>query len=255
MKSPTNSAATAANINTNPFTRAFDGLSKLFQYNRPWAITLLVLAVLGFWGRSYQSWPSAAGDRSQISFNSSLLLLIVPFSILAILAAVYVNGVVSYLAWKTSRQEAAGFGEALGAVTKRFWTILGVQIITIVKIIGGLLLFVIPGIRAALRYQMVLFPVFEDNADTSAAIQKMKRLTQGHLIEIMGVMTVAAIIPFIGTLLQIGGESILYPQLQQLENYDGPQPKVHWLNYLLPLIIAVAAVFITVLALSYKPLN
>lgn len=252
-----------SSVNTNPFSRAFRGLEKLFEQNALWAIIFMLLGATSTYSQFMPSGDTSSTPAPDISsgvgIDSRVIFFIMGVSlvILAIAAVVvtYASGVVGYVTWKTSKGEKAGFGEAFKAVTERFWTILIVQVLTALKIIGGLLLFVVPGIRAMLRYQMVLLPVFDENLTATKAMGRMKSLTKNHLMEVFGIATVGAIVPVIGIALQAGGEAILYPELKTLENHDSPMPKVHWLNYLGIILLALFALAVITVAIVLRSPN
>ncbi len=229
-------------INTNPFSRAFSGLDQLFKYNQTMAIILLVFSLVSgigqFANNLMSSGSSSTSNTTSLPSDinwAAAAVIIIPIALIVLLAgcviATYVNGITNYVAWKTSRKQTTTFGEAIREVTNRFWTIFAVQILVFFRVFGGLLLFIVPGIRAGLRYQMVLFPVFDEGLNASHAIARIKELTKNHLIEIFGLMTAAGIIPIIGPLLQWGGEAVMYPELKQM-HAEGLKPKVHWLNYI-----------------------
>lgn len=240
METPRNIAA----INTNPFSRAFKGLEELFEHNTPWAIIILVFGALGTVTQFIPTDTQPSTDASQVTTNAvsgvgmdgRVVLFIIGFGLIVLfvvaIITTYFEGIIAYVTWKTSKGQKAGFGEAFSAVSRRFWTIFVVEVLISLKIIGGLLLFIVPGIRALLRYEMVLLPVFDENLTATKAMGRVKKLTRKHLMEVSGIATVGTIIPVIGTLLQMGGEAVMYPELKALENHDGPLPKVHWLNYI-----------------------
>lgn len=240
METPTKSQA---NINTNPFSRAFRGLELFFKHNQMWAIIFLIFSGLGTLAQwlPQDSPPPTSSSGGAVDASlpglgapeiAILTFLILSITFAALVVLVYLYGIMAYVTWKTSKGETAGFGEAFGAVTKRFWTIMVVQVFTGLKILGGFLLLIVPGIRAALRYEMVLLPVFDENLNARDAMKRIKNLTNKHLMEIFGVGTVGAIVPVLGSVLQLGGYAVMYPELKMLEKHVGPMPKVHWLNYL-----------------------
>ncbi len=257
--------------NSNPFSRSFKGLDLLFKYNNTLAITLLILSMFYFMLQILGSFiPGGDSDTGSSSSPASdnpdlglILAIVIPIVliifIISIVISTYVYGLIYFVAWKTSRLETTTFGEAFKVVTGHFWTIFVIQVIVGLKILGGLLLFIVPGIRAALRYELVLFPVFEENLNSRKAIKNIKALTKGHLIELFGLATVSSLVPFIGLLLHLGGDAVLYPELKALKASGAPAPKAHWLNYLglilMAGLIAVIAFSIIVAVTLFQPLR
>lgn len=229
---------------SNPFKSTFRGFGNFFSYNQNIAIILLVLANVGMIFQLFDTFsnPSMSSNTSNTTGASTLgvpaaaIIMFAVFGltviVISFLFGCLVNGMVAYATLKTSRQETTTVKEAFRETITHFWSIVYASIIVTLKIIGGLLLFIIPGVRAALRYTMVLLPIFDEDANGKQAIQRMKFLTKDHLLEMFGIVTVAGIIPFIGTLLQWGGVSVMYPQLKTLKSSNAPKPPVHWLNYI-----------------------
>jgi len=243
---------------SNPITVIIKGWEWLFTYNRKPAIVLLVLSVItGFsqfnpFGRPPESSPPAAAEAVVFDARMALLILavvLVAFFILVLLTTLF-NGILGYISWKTSRQETTTFSEAIKVVMAKFWIIAGVYVRTFLKILGGLLLLIVPGIRAILRYQLVLFPVFEEDLKGAAALERSKELADNHLMEILGVTAAASLIPFVSLPLQTGGEAVLFRQLKDLHSSGAPGLKTHWLNYALLIVTAVLTAVIVVAFLA-----
>lgn len=252
---------TQSSYSTNPFTRSFDGLDKLFKHNTPASVIIIVFTALGgalnlIPGES-QPAPSNQPDATnmeQFSFAPELIIGILVIALIGLIIFsvinVYIYGFLGFVAHKTIKQERVSFSEAFKTITSRFWTLFVASFISSLKIIGGFLLFVIPGIRAGLRYQMLPLLIFDDeNIKARDALSKMKQLTNKRLMEILGITTAGLLIPFIGQLVTLGGEVVLYPQLKSdLANGTKPE-KIHWLNYLAFILLPIIVLFILMIAL------
>jgi hypothetical protein len=255
-KEKTSKAPDLPEFESNPFNVIMKGWEWLFRYNRTPAIMLLVVSFLSGFSQlgsfrppPEQQTPSATPGA--FVFEPRVFLTIAMF-ILGILLivlffAVIINGILSYIAWKTSRQETTTFTEAFRAVMGKFWIIAGVYVLSFLKIAGGLLLFIVPGIRAALRYKLVTFPVFEENLKGSAALTRIKALSDRHLMEIFGITALASIIPFVSLPLETGSEAVLYRQLKDLHVSGAKAPKTHWLNYVVAIFtVTLLLIIITI---------
>lgn len=242
---------------SNPFKVTFGGIDKLFKLNQPWGIAIIVIGLLSGFGQFYNSPYSGSGALS------SLALLGIVFGGLAFLIAAIVlstlyRGAVAYVALKTMQGEHVGFKDAVMASADRFWTLLGIEAVVFLKVLGGLLLFIVPGVRAALRYNMVFLPVFDKNAKAMEAITDIKSLTKDHILEIFGMSTAAGIVPIVGPALGVGGQIVIYPQLRKLKASSASKPPVHWLNYLGFILMAafvLFALFITSLVFFFIALS
>jgi len=257
--------ATAKPYESNPFKVIFNGFDRLFKINQTWAIILLVLSLFGGFAQMFQymipggsnSNPGSAGQvaTSHPEFSGGLIAAIVVFVLIfglialvvSMVIGVFYQGSAAYVALRTAEGKTVGVGETLAAVAKKFWTILWIQIVVFFKILGGTLLLIVPGVRAALRYQLVLLPVFDEGKSASEAIQTTKTLAKDHLLEIFGMVTAASVIPFVGPIFTIGGMSVMYPQLKELKASGAPKPAVHWLNYLGFILLGSLLLFLLLL--------
>lgn len=246
---------------SNPFKLMFDGFGHMYSINQNLTIVLLVIGALGSfsgWGGGFPSnfdsgntSTSGVGQTIDPLFLAAIITLVVVVVLIFMSAVIFLttmySGMAAYTAWNTAQNKTVTFESAFKTVLQKFWRIVFINLIVGLKVFGGLLLFIVPGIRAMLRYQMVLMPVFESDANHKQAIATSKAITKGHLIEIFGLSVAGGIIPLIGGTLKIGGYSIMYPQLKQVHQ-TGEKPKIHWLNYLG--FILLGAVLLTIPAIA-----
>ena len=68
---------------------------------------------------------------------------------------------------------------------RRFWHVLGTMLLTMLAIIGGMILFVVPGIILAFAYAIVPL-VLRDNPELSAVevLQKSRMMMKGHKMDL-----------------------------------------------------------------------
>lgn len=241
---------------SNPFKLIFKGFGDLFNYNQTMAIIILVVTLFNSF--SGLGGPGDLGSTSGSDTPSRDVMIIVGIIVavvillimpIAIFLSTMFKGIVAYTALQTHKKVTVNFGDTFKLVLKRFWTILWISVVVGFKVFGGLLLFIIPGVRAYLRYRMVYMFVFDENANAKTAIQKSKALTKDHLIEVFGMTTASGIIPFVSGVMEAGGYTIMYPQLKQLKASNAPKPPVHWLNYLGFILLGVLAFLIAGVAL------
>ncbi len=280
QKKPAN-LTPASEYNSNPFTLAFDSMSRMFNKNAPWAITVLVLALFGFFGQlgsniattlsdnsaSTESYSTSMSSSSSLDVSSIVAIVIVVsvgviiFGTLAAIVSTYIQGMFSYVALKSEEDKEVTFNEAFQATSKRFWRLFFAQLLAYLKIVGWTLLFIIPGIIASLRYRLLPYIIMNE-PETETGITKAhddsKTLVKGRLMEVFGVATVATVIPILGTLLGLSGNAALHNQLGYYNKSGLEKPKIHWLNYIgliliaLITMLALMALFITLVILIGK---
>ena len=233
---------------SNPFRLAFKGMSNWLTYNQ----TLSVLVIATSFGAVLFNMFGPADSKTIITMPDNLhgaallLSFVIIFALLA--ASVIFNtlymGMVAFVGLQTLKKRTVAFSSALQVARQKFWNILLAQLLISLKIIGGLFLLIIPGIRAALRYSIVHFYIVDKNYDALTAMKKSKELTKDHLIEIFGLYFASGIVPVVNGLLLVGGQTEMYAQLSRLKSSKKPKPKVHWLNYLGPLVIFIVMLFL-----------
>lgn len=239
---------------SNPFKVIFSGFGNLFKYNQNLSIILLVASVFMSGGSYIPGDPIIGTVTPSLSDEQITAILIIVAVTLIILVPIIIflttmyNGIAAYTVLKTAEQKTTTFKEAWAASLSKFWIILGINVVVGLKVIGGLLLFVVPGIRAMLRYNMVHLFIFDQDTGIKESITRSKALTKDHLIEIFGMTFAAGIIPIVGGLMAIGGQSVMYPQLTQLKSTAHSKPPVHWLNYLAFIVFGGLFAFIVLIA-------
>jgi uncharacterized membrane protein len=240
---------------SNPFTLTFNALGRFFNTNVNWAIVVIALAVISFFGQAVSdlvrfisegSLSDEPPDFSQFSSGSSadpavvIAVVIVVFS-LAVMAIVFtsiigafINGMFSYVALKSEAGKTVGFSEAFNATMKRFWRLLLAQLLANLKIFGWTLLFIIPGIIAGYRFQLLPYLIMSESEKEKGvgdSHDKTKALVKGRLWELFGISFVAGIVPFVGSLLGLSGKASFYNQLRATSHAPEKRPKIHWLNF------------------------
>ena len=243
---------------SNPFTLSFKGFGLFSEFARGVVIAIVVLSSVGFLlnftssNFSESSKPTTREITSDATISGSevagLLLIVSAVVVVGFLIACVISA--AFKGFSAAGMQAALHGkpitlaESLTAMADRFKALLMSEIIVTGKIIGGLLLFVIPGVRAYLRYQAVPFLLMEHpTMSAQEAIAESKKLYRGHLMEIFGIGFVGGIIPFIGQALTTAGVGMSLQQIAAYDKAGKTTPKTHWLNYLPIYLLILFAVF------------
>lgn len=267
--SPTQYTPAPATYDSNPFTLSFNAVSTFFRTNIGWAIAFIILGFLGFLVRLIQTITenirNGNADVSTMHSASSLnqpnisviIAIIIVVMVLLIFAIVigtvvqtFIQGMVSYVSLQSLKGRSVSLHEAFEATIKRFWRLFGAKMLATLKIIGWTLLFIVPGIIAALRYTLLPFVIMDEEPNHDSVVashNRVKHLTKGKLLEVFGVATVGSIIPIVGSLVSLTGNGALYRQLQVYNDANFEKPKTHWLNYLGIILIACLLIFMLIL--------
>lgn len=259
--------------NSNPFSLAFNAFGRLFDKNIGWVIAFLFIGFITAAGQLGNGADMSANSSSQneeferiinrlsdlspeqisvlvVGFLIMLLFAIV-ISIVIIAIQSFIGGMFAYVALGSEKGKKVAFNDAFEATRKRFWRLFLAQILAGIKIFLWTLLLIIPGIIAALRYILLTYVIMDEPADKKGVIAshtKVKSLVKGRLIEVLGLVAAANLIPIIGGVLQLSGGASQYHQLKTTYNNGKPErPPIHWLNYVAPLLyVALAALLLFV---------
>ncbi len=257
---------------SNPFYAVFEGVKRLFSTNQTAAIIIMVisivLAILQFAADLLRALLQAAGENSSNTSQkvlgastdefawgalgiTAVILIVLGIFIVAVIfnlvATVLWRGMLSYVALCSIKGEKASFSAGMSLIGKHFWALVVSHLVAQLKIIGGFLLFIVPGIRALYRYDMAFMYIFDKNVSGMQSLRDMKAITKGRIIEIFGVKTMAgfaSIVPGGTEMANLGGQITQYQQLVSTYETRTIRPKVHWLNYLGFVIIGLVSLFV-----------
>ncbi len=250
----------AVPYNSNPFTLIFNAFGTFFHTNAGWGVALVALGfVIGLpipkIDKPADSLPSLGNiDLPTLLIGLSFFLVFVGiFAIAVFVLQVFIGGMFAYVSLKSQKGQAVSFNEAFQAVVQRFRRLLIAQAWAGIKIFLWSLLLIVPGVIAALRYALLPYVIMAEPAtekSVTGSHDRVKAITKGKLMEILGVGFAAGIIPFIGSVLQVAGSGVQYQQLASSFDQKTVRPATHWLNYLaLGLIIALILIALLFVAL------
>ena len=130
---------------------------------------------------------------------------------------------------------------------------IGTIILTALAVIGGLILFIIPGLIFAAWFSLASYAVVAEKKGPVDAMKRSKQLVKGHVWEQFGLMSLYSafsilnIIPILGQLVLLGlsvvyaaAPAIRYLQLVQVKDHNAPAPGTHWVNYAVLVVAFVA---------------
>lgn len=197
-----------------------DGIKKLYSVNPKFSWFLIIISLLSALsntGLGEESNPSSSTADMSASGGEFLSLGII-FALLfalVVVIGIFVQGMISYATYSAINDKTPAFKEAYTATKEKFWILLEVTIRSALKIIGGLLLLIIPGIRAICRYNMAYVAVF-DQKDASAkeVMDFSKKQTKDNLLIVFIMLVGSAIIMPLSAFIQYGGQVGIYPNLK-----------------------------------------
>jgi len=194
---------------------------------------------------------SAATIASIVALALGIVLIVfIIAGPIALLISAVTKGVIAAGMMSAADEKEISFGEAFSQMGSRLGTLFVAELISGLKILGGYLLLIVPGIRAQLRYESVPYIIMSDNEiGASDALKKSKELYDKHLMEVFGIKFVGGIIPIIGSAITAGGIGLSLRQLEAYKKNNQETPKTHWLNYLGLLLAGLFFVFIALIGI------
>ena len=249
---------------SNPLKLAFEASKRFFSTNKGWAILLLILGFFSGasqFGRFEKPAPTTSSSASITQTDTTSLIAMIIFvgvfvliflSIMTV-TAIFVQGILTHIALESEKGKKATLPEAFNATSKRFWRLLGAQLLAFAKITGWSLLFIIPGIIAALRYTLLAYIIMDEPAEQKgikAAHDRAKAIVKSRLLEVLGISIVGGL-PVVGGLFDLTGKAALYRQLAVYHDKNIQKPKMHWLNIVAPILALLAALVMVLFFILY----
>ena len=257
---------------SNPFTLSFKGFGLLIDYAKGVFIAMLIFGFLGIFMNVLSYIPNTSNSDSATIIDKPIYpsdsetssidwavvggiatlavgVTVVVIAISVLISAAY-KGFIAAGANAAIERRKITAGEAFSEMGTRFSTLFSAELSITLRVIGGYLLFIIPGIRAQLRYQSTSFIVMSNKDITASdAVKSSKNLYRNHLMEAFGISTVGGIIPIIGGALAASGMALSVKQLTIYDKQAIATPKTHALNYLGLIFIGFIFVFAVLIGL------
>lgn len=224
---------------SNPFRPLLDTLGKSLTINGIAALELSVLLVvvgivlyaLAIGGLALINSLHAAGIVIDV-----LLYLALAWFVLAVVA-----GFIKLL--EDSSQGVSGSWKAyFGAGRPYALRLLGLAIVSAVGLTVAFVILVIPGVYLLGRWSLAAYVMVQENLGVFAALRRSWRLSRGHVWEVLGSLMAGALLGSNGLLAGLVGPSALVGRLEQLRDLEAgkvSKPKLHWLNWAMPLLLIV----------------
>ena len=146
------------------------------------------------------------------------------------------------LASRSIEGETVGIVQLYKDTLPKLLPLLGATILIILAVSIGFVLLIVPGIIALAWFSLTYFVMFDENLGPIAAMKRSRELVKGHIWEMIGASFAAQFMSGGGLLGQAAGIAPLsarYQQLKALKASGQPKPKVHWLNFIGPVLLAL----------------
>ena len=264
------SAKNLTPYDSNPFTLSFRAFSLLLDYARGVFFVTLVFGFLGFTLHTIDNLGSLnenqeinteiGSNNPVVDINAETIVLILVVAVIVLTLIIVISLLISSLykgfvaagAVAATEKRNITIGQAFSEMTDRFSVLFYAQAIALSRIVGGYLLLIIPGIRAQLRYEPLVYIIMSDKKlKATEAVEASKNLYNKHLMEVFGINTVGAIIPVVGSSISASGLAMSVQQLKAYAKANEPTPKTHFLNYIGVILLAfLFLIFLLLIAVA-----
>lgn len=148
----------------------------------------------------------------------------------------------------SAKNQKIGLRSVLAQGRKYILRLIGLGILTILAVIGGIILFVIPGLIFMAWFSLASYVLVSEDLGVVASMKRSRALVRGRVWEIWSLMSLANAanaVPFIGSIISfvlgillMPSMAIKYLQLSAVKAED--RPTVHWANYVVIIVMILA---------------
>jgi len=208
-------------------------------------LLVIVASVTVTVGGSVAWWMLKSGGGSQLAATISLLLGI--FGVITLIALSLVIAPATNILYVASAQgQKRKLGDFLQAARPFIVRNLVLSILFVLAVLGGLLLFIIPGLIFIAWFSLSGYAMVTEDLGAIASMKRSKELVSGRVLETWGLMSVsnaANIIPVVGSLVSFGLGIVMMPALamrylQLKDTKPADRPAVNWISYAL-IVLAI----------------
>lgn len=221
---------------SNPFSATLWGLAQVITVNPISSLLLVFVVILIVLAAIVILLPLSA-LLGQLGALSPIVLLLA-----YIITGPTLVGAFTALYCKSTSNEPIKSMDALKLGLSKALPMLGLLIMTVLIVIVGFALFVIPGLIFLAWFSLSPFVLIEENVGLIEAMKRSKALVKGHVLEMIGTMFAGMVLGSNGALapaIAVSGFGARYSQLKALKASGAAKPKVHWINYVLPLVMVI----------------
>lgn len=235
QKAASASHHTNVKYESNPFLVSITGLMTMLKVNPVPSLLLGIILMLIVVGGMF----------------ASFILILIPIIgwlvILGVMLAIapFIIGAYHSLAVSSIRGESRKTEEYVNDAFKKLWPALGATVLIFLAVLGGLVLFIVPGIIFAAWFSLTFFVMFDENLGAVASMKRSKTLVKDHVFEIIGAYLAGGLISgaslgggagLLSPILTIAPMAGRYEQLKALKAGNHPKPELHWMNIVIAVV-------------------
>lgn len=214
----------------NPFIVAVNGLNLLFLDAQGVAILLIILSLIGYVPSFNKSSSIDTFVTPTLDRLVAALPLLLGIGLVAAMTWLVVtttlNGICGYAAAQVARGNKTTLKQAARATFDNFGSLLWLQFLVSIKLLGWSLLFIVPGVIMSVRYTFATTVFFDKQLRGNAAIERSIALTKKSWITTFASQIVFNAVTFgiLSPLVQTATTTRLYRQYVATPTENRPAP-------------------------------
>lgn len=251
---PAAAAMPMEGYSSNPFLSTVKGLGLALTANPLSSLTVGLIAIVVGGGAVFLALVLGMFLPAIVKITLMLLAFVV-----MILVLIRATAAVAIVHQKSIEGQRVTGRQALGPLAgEHLGSYVGAILLTVLFVLLGMILLIIPGLVIAARLALVPFVVYGEGLGGMAAVKRSWQLTRGHTWEMLGVNFASSLViggsggllSFTGSL---AGPANRYAELTAAEKNGMSTGKMHWLNYGIVLIfIAFMVGYIGLIGFAVK---
>lgn len=182
--------------------------------------------------------------------GAGLLLGLVAVLLGFILLSLYLQNYLLVIMLAAAQGKRLEIGPASKQAFKLIPKIFAIGVLTFLAVLGGFLLFIIPGFIFMGWFALSAQAAIHENLGPIAAMKRSRELVRDHLIETWGLLGLQSSILGI---VMLASMPVRYLQLIQLKAGKLQKPELHWANYLGIIIGMLSGITLNVPSQEPKP--
>lgn len=237
-----NNQRVSGGYESNPFVASAGGLVTILKNNPVSAMAANIVALLLIFAVAIIFGLFSVALAS--SKTGGIIILLLYFVIFAAIMPI-IMGVNLSIAAASIEGLKLRTGDALRASFGKILPILGLLILLGLGGALGLVLFVVPGIIFLVRSSLAPLIVFTEDAGPITALKRSFQLTKGHFFEMFGASIASTLLCAYGLIAPVAAVAAVttrYQQFKALPSNSTVKYEVHWLNYVLAIIVSIIVV-------------
>lgn len=169
------------------------------------------------------------GAGSITDLGLAVLFGLIAIVLLFLLYAIFIQNFITVIMVAATQNQKLSIWSATKKTFRLLPRLIAADILVTLAVLGGLLLFIIPGLIFMAWFSLTRVAVVKEGLRPVAALKRSRQLVREHLTETWGLQGLQSTILGI---VMLAAQPIRFTQLDALKQGQLQKVKIHWTNYL-----------------------